>query len=101
MVVRRRFGPEERFDVALRSMFAAVPWWLWAIQLITMGLTQMLYFVLMTGVAGDTILSIGGGLRQCPAGGLLHSVRCVQHTRDEALGHAALLMNTPPLRSSS
>lgn len=44
--------------VSLRSLFAAVPWWLWLIQLVTIGLTQMIYFVLMTSVAGDTTMSI-------------------------------------------
>jgi len=85
-------------DVALRSMFAAVPWWLWAIQLITMGLTQMLYFVLMTGVAGDTILSISevalGNALQAVTYSTVFAV-CSIPGDEKHSATLPLLMNTP------
>lgn len=86
------------YGVSLLSMFAAVPWWLWLLQLITIGLTQMLYFVLMTGVAGGTTLSISevalGNALQAVTYSTVFAV-CSIPGDEKHSATLPLLMNTP------
>jgi ABC-2 type transport system permease protein len=58
-----RFGEEisiyrSASMISIRSMFAAVPMWLWVVQLVTISLTQMAFFVFVTQYAGNPNISI-------------------------------------------
>ena len=84
--------------IAMRSQFAAVPPWLWAVQVVTMSIAQMTFFVLVTQLAGNPSVEV----QQVALGNALQAVTfstvfaiCSIPGNEKHAGTLPLVMTTP------
>jgi ABC-2 type transport system permease protein len=84
--------------ISIGSLFAAVPWWLWAIQLTTVSLSQMVFFVLMTRLAGNPAITMSevalGNAMQAVTYSTVFAI-CSIPGDEKHSGTLQLVMNTP------
>lgn len=84
--------------ISIRSLFAAVPLWLWIVQLVTISITQMVFFVLVTQMAGNPSISV----QEVALGNALQSITystvfaiCSIPGNEKHAGTLPLVMTTP------
>lgn len=84
--------------IAIRSQFAAVPPWLWAVQFVTLSVAQMTFFVLVAQLAGNPAINV----QQVALGNALQAVTfstvfaiCGIPGVEKHAGTMPLVMTTP------
>ena len=85
-------------SISIRSMFAAVPLWLWLVQLQTVSITQMAFFVFITQYAGNPNISV----QQVALGNALQAITfstvfsiCSIPGNEKHSGTLSYIMTTP------
>jgi ABC-2 type transport system permease protein len=84
--------------ISIKSIFAAVPLWLWLVQLVTVSITQMAFFVFITQYAGNPSISI----EQVALGNALQAITfstvfaiCSIPGNEKHSGTLSFIMTTP------
>lgn len=84
--------------ISIASLFTAIPWWLWVVQITTISLSQMVFFVLMTQLAGNPAITVSevalGNALQAVTYSTVFAI-CSIPGDEKHSGTLQLVMNTP------